>query len=40
MKVSDENAHVVEVGFEEMPKVWMSLFEGANTGKLVTEVKT
>lgn len=39
LKVSDENEHVVEAGFEQVPEVWMKLFEGANTGKLVTKLK-
>jgi NADPH-dependent curcumin reductase CurA len=39
LKVSEENEHVVEASFEEVPQVWMKLFEGANTGKLVTKLK-
>jgi NADPH-dependent curcumin reductase CurA len=39
LKVSEESEHVVEAGFEEVPQVWMKLFEGANTGKLVTKLK-
>jgi NADPH-dependent curcumin reductase CurA len=39
LKVGEENEHVVEAGFEEVPKVWMKLFEGANTGKLITKIK-
>lgn len=38
LKIGGESEHVVEAGFEEVPKVWMKLFEGANTGKLVTKV--
>lgn len=38
LKVSEESEHVVEAPFEDVPKVWMQLFEGANTGKLVTKV--
>lgn len=29
---------VREVGFEKVPDVWKSLFEGANRGKLVTKL--
>lgn len=38
LKVSKDNEHVVEADFDEVPKVWMTLFEGANTGKLVTKI--
>jgi len=38
IKVGEENETVVETKFEEVPKTWMRLFEGANTGKLVTKV--
>lgn len=38
LKVSEESEHLVEAPFEDVPKVWMQLFEGANTGKLVTKV--
>jgi NADPH-dependent curcumin reductase CurA len=38
LAVSGEQEHVVEASFEEVPKVWMTLFEGANTGKLVTKL--
>lgn len=30
--------HVVESTFDDVPKTWMKLFEGANTGKLVTKL--
>lgn len=33
-----EGEHVVESTFEDVPKTWMKLFEGANTGKLVTKL--
>jgi NADPH-dependent curcumin reductase CurA len=39
LKVSKENEYVVEAPFEDVPKVWITLFEGANTGKLLTKIK-
>ena len=38
IKVGEENETVVDTKFEDVPKTWMSLFEGANTGKLVTKL--
>lgn len=38
LKVSGESEHIVKGGFEEVPQVWMKLFEGANTGKLLTKI--
>lgn len=38
IKVGDENETVVDTKFEDVPKTWMSLFEGANTGKLITRL--
>lgn len=38
LNVSEESEHVVEAKFEEVPKVWLKLFQGANTGKLVTKI--
>jgi len=38
LKIGEESEHVVESSFEDVPKVWMTLFEGANTGKLITKV--
>lgn len=38
IKVGDANETVVDTRFEDIPKTWMKLFEGANTGKLVTKV--
>ncbi|KAK5174306.1 quinone oxidoreductase [Saxophila tyrrhenica] len=35
----DEGEHIVKGGFEDIPKTWMQLFSGANTGKLVTAVQ-
>ena len=36
--VGDENETVVDTKFEDVPKTWMRLFEGKNTGKLVTKL--
>jgi NADPH-dependent curcumin reductase CurA len=30
---------VVKTKFEDVPKTWMMLFQGGNTGKLVTEIQ-
>ena len=38
IKVGDENETVVDTNFEDIPKTWMLLFEGANTGKLITKL--
>lgn len=38
IKIGDENETVVSVGFEGIPETWMKLFEGANTGKLITKL--
>ena len=38
IKVGDESETVVETKFEDVPKTWMMLFEGGNTGKLVTKL--
>ncbi len=38
IKVDEENETVVETKFEDIPKTWMLLFEGANTGKLITKL--
>jgi NADPH-dependent curcumin reductase CurA len=35
----DEGEHIVEGGFEDVPKTWMQLFDGGNTGKLVTAIQ-
>jgi NADPH-dependent curcumin reductase CurA len=36
--IDDSMQTVVEAKFEEVPAVWMKLFEGANTGKLLTKI--
>lgn len=33
-----EGEHVVETKFEDVPATWLNLFEGVNTGKLVTKL--
>lgn len=38
LKIGDESEQVVETKFEDVPKTWMKLFEGGNTGKLVTKL--
>jgi NADPH-dependent curcumin reductase CurA len=39
LTVGDEGEHIVEADFDEIPKVWMGLFSGANQGKLLTKIK-
>jgi len=38
LQIGDENQHIVETDFADIPKTWMLLFEGANQGKLLTKV--
>ena len=38
IKVDDANETVVETKFDDVPKTWMGLFEGTNTGKLITKL--
>jgi len=38
IKVDEASETVVDTKFEDIPKTWMRLFEGANTGKLVTKL--
>jgi len=38
LKVDDKSEHIVESKFEDIPKTWMKLFEGANQGKLITKL--
>jgi hypothetical protein len=35
----DEGEHIVKAGFEDIPKTWMQLFSGGNTGKLITAIQ-
>jgi NADPH-dependent curcumin reductase CurA len=39
IQLGEETETVVPTAFEGVPKTWMMLFEGGNTGKLVTEIK-
>lgn len=36
--INDESETVVDTAFEGIPKTWMMLYSGANTGKLVTKL--
>lgn len=36
--VDDSMETVVEAKFEDIPQVWMKLFDGSNTGKLTTKL--
>ncbi|KAL8693523.1 MAG: hypothetical protein Q9224_003736 [Gallowayella concinna] len=38
VKIDEGNETVVETGFEKVPETWMKLFEGGNTGKLITKI--
>ncbi|EXJ93069.1 hypothetical protein A1O3_01625 [Capronia epimyces CBS 606.96] len=38
LKISNDNEQVVATKFEDVPRTWLRLFEGANTGKLVTKL--
>ena len=38
IRIGDENETVVNTKFEDVPKTWVKLFEGSNTGKLVTKL--
>ena len=35
----EEGEYIVKAGFEDVPKTWMQLFSGSNTGKLVTALQ-
>ncbi|KIV87173.1 hypothetical protein PV11_02738 [Exophiala sideris] len=39
LKIGDGNETVVSTKFEDVPKTWLKLFSGDNTGKLVTKVE-
>ncbi|KAG9189246.1 hypothetical protein G6011_06114 [Alternaria panax] len=39
IKVGPETETVVKTKFEDVPKTWMMLFRGGNTGKLVTDIR-
>jgi NADPH-dependent curcumin reductase CurA len=36
--LDDSMQTVVHTKFEDVPKTWMKLFEGGNTGKLITKI--
>jgi NADPH-dependent curcumin reductase CurA len=38
LKISDESEQVVATKFEDIPVTWLKLFDGGNTGKLVTKL--
>lgn len=38
LKISGENEQVVPTKFEDVPKTWLKLFEGGNTGKLISRL--
>ncbi|KAK5222779.1 quinone oxidoreductase [Exophiala xenobiotica] len=38
LTINDELEHVVPTTFEDVPKTWLKLFDGSNTGKLVTKI--
>lgn len=38
IKLGDDNETVVDTKFADVPKTWMMLFDGKNTGKLVTKI--
>ncbi|KAH8646305.1 hypothetical protein BX600DRAFT_484860 [Xylariales sp. PMI_506] len=38
IKLTEESQTVVPAKFEDVPKAWMKLFEGHNTGKLLTQL--
>lgn len=38
LKIGDDNETVVDTKFEDVPKTWTMLFDGGNTGKLVTKL--
>lgn len=35
----EEGEQIVQAGFDEVPKTWLQLFSGGNTGKLVTAIQ-
>lgn len=39
LKITDESETVISSTFEDVPKVWTKLFNGSNTGKLVTKLE-
>lgn len=39
LQIGDEGEHIVESSFEQIPKTWTLLFDGANQGKLLTKIQ-
>lgn len=39
LKLGEDSEQIVPTKFEDIPKTWMMLFDGSNTGKLVTEIQ-
>lgn len=39
VQLEEKSETIIKGGLEDVPKVWMRLFEGANTGKLVTTLQ-
>lgn len=38
LQITDESETVISGGFEDIPKTWIKLFSGVNTGKLITKI--
>jgi NADPH-dependent curcumin reductase CurA len=38
IKATQEGVTVVPTKFEDVPKTWMTLFDGRNSGKLLTQL--
>jgi NADPH-dependent curcumin reductase CurA len=38
LEITNKNEQVIPAKFEEIPKIWLMLFEGSNTGKLITKL--
>jgi NADPH-dependent curcumin reductase CurA len=39
LEIGEESEQVISAKFEDIPKIWVKLFEGGNMGKLVTKLK-
>lgn len=37
--IGDGSETVIDTAFEDIPKTWMMLYSGVNTGKLITKLK-
>lgn len=38
LRINSESETVIDTKFEDVPKTWMMLFSGVNTGKLITKL--